>query len=298
MELGLIGLGKMGGFMAQRLAEKGHRVVVFDRHPEKRELAASHGAIPATSIEEMVSMLEGRKIVWSMVQAGAATQSVLNLLVSLLRTDDIVIDGGNSNFHESKVHAEFVESKGMQWLDVGTSGGVWGLKNGYNLMIGGKEETFKYCEPIFESLAPVDGYLHTGPAGSGHYVKMVHNGIEYGMLQAYGEGFEILKASDYDLDLYKISHLWNQASVVRSWLLELLENALGENPQLEGIAGWVADSGEGRWTIQEAIDKDVPAPVLTLSLLARFRSRQDDSYSAKVIAALRNQFGGHAVKSE
>jgi 6-phosphogluconate dehydrogenase len=233
-----------------------------------------------------------------MVPSGAITTNTVNELLGLLSPDDVLIDGGNSNYKDSVIHAELAAKKKVHFLDAGTSGGVWGLTVGYCLMVGGEKAAFERVEPILKTLAPPEGYLHTGPAGSGHFVKMIHNGIEYGMLQAYGEGFEILEKSQYPLDLRAISHLWNQGSVIRSWLCELAERAFAREAHLESLRGYVDDSGEGRWTVQTAIDENVPAPVLTLSLLARLRSRQEESFSAKVIAALRNEFGGHAVKKE
>jgi 6-phosphogluconate dehydrogenase len=252
----------------------------------------------AYSIQELVEKLQTPRIVWVMVPSGKATDDMINDVVPLLSKGDIIIDGGNTNFHDSIRHSQELSAKGIQFMDAGTSGGIWGLKVGYCMMVGGEKATFEHVEPIIKSLAPPDGYLHCGPAGAGHFVKMVHNGIEYGMLQAYGEGFEILKAAkEYDLDLGAISHLWNQGSVVRSWLLELAELAFQNDADLSSIRGYVEDSGEGRWTVQQAIDTDVPAPVITLSLLERFRSRQEESFTAKVIAALRKEFGGHAVKA-
>jgi 6-phosphogluconate dehydrogenase len=297
MELGLIGLGRMGANMAIRLLQGGHRVVVYNRTVEKAvELANEHGGVAATTIEELVKSLQAPRIVWLMLPAGTATDEYIDAVVPLLDKGDIVIDGANNNYKVSIAHGEQLAAKGLRFMDAGVSGGIWGLKVGYCTMVGGEPETFAHIEPILKTLAPPDGYLHCGPYGAGHFVKMIHNGIEYGMMQAYAEGFEILEKSRYDLDLQKVSHLWNQGSVVRSWLLELAELAFTDDAHLDQIRGYVQDSGEGRWTVQEAIDLDVPAPIITLSLQTRFRSRQDDSFGAKVLAALRNQFGGHAVK--
>jgi 6-phosphogluconate dehydrogenase len=298
MEIGFIGLGRMGANMVRRLLKGGHRVVAWNRTAEKTREIVSEGAEGAYSIQELVEKLQTPRIVWTMVPSGQATDDMINEVTPLLSKGDIIIDGGNSNFHDSIRRSKDLTAKGFQFMDAGTSGGIWGLKVGYCLMVGGEQATFDHVEPLLKTLAPPDGYLLCGPAGAGHFVKMVHNGIEYGMLQAYGEGFEILHAArEYNLDLHAISHLWNQGSVVRSWLLELAEDAFQRDNQLAAIEGYVADSGEGRWTVQQAIDTDVPAPVITLSLLERFRSRQDESFTAKVIAALRNEFGGHAVKS-
>lgn len=297
MELGLIGLGRMGANMAIRLLQGGHRVVVQNRTFEKaQELADEHGAVAVRTLEELVGELQAPRIVWLMLPAGPATDEHIAQLTPLLEPGDILIDGANNNYKVSIAHGEELTAKGIRFMDAGVSGGIWGLQVGYCTMVGGDPETFAHVEPIFKTLAPPDGYMLCGPHGAGHFVKMIHNGIEYGMMQAYAEGFEIMEKSRYDLDLQKISHLWNQGSVVRSWLLELAERAFTDDADLSGIRGYVQDSGEGRWTVQEAIDLDVPAPIITLSLQTRFRSRQDDSFSAKVLAALRNQFGGHAVK--
>jgi 6-phosphogluconate dehydrogenase len=299
MHIGFIGLGRMGANMVRRLILDGHAVVVYNRTPEKTTEIAGEGATPSYSIEELVSKLQKPRAVWVMVPAGDATEAQIEELLEHLEPGDTIIDGGNTNFHDDVRRHEALKAKGIAYVDAGTSGGIWGLELGYCLMVGGDKEPVTALEPIFLALAPDGGYLHVGGPGAGHYVKMVHNGIEYGLMQAYAEGFEIMHASDYDLDLAGISALWMQGSVVRSWLLELLGRAFVANGRdLEHLKGWVADSGEGRWTVQEAIDKDVPAPVITLSLLTRFRSRQDDSYTGKVLAALRNEFGGHAVKTE
>jgi 6-phosphogluconate dehydrogenase len=298
MRIGFIGLGRMGANMVRRLLRNGHEVVAYNRTAEKTKEIAGEGAEAAFTIEELVGKLKKPRAVWIMVPAGDATEAQIEELLEHLEKGDTIIDGGNTNFHDDQRRHPELKKKGIDYIDAGVSGGIWGLANGFCLMVGGDPEPVKRLEPAFKDLAPPDGYLHTGGPGSGHYVKMVHNGIEYGMMQAYAEGFEIMHASDYPLDLQSIAKLWNHGSVVRSWLLELLEPALAGDQDLSRIKGWVADSGEGRWTIQEAIDKDVPAPVITLSLLMRFRSRQDDSYGAKVLAALRNEFGGHAVKTE
>jgi 6-phosphogluconate dehydrogenase len=252
--------------------------------------------VAARSIEELVGALQAPRVVWLMLPAGKATDEHIEQVAPLLAKGDILVDGANNNYKVSIAHGEQMAARGIRFMDAGVSGGIWGLKVGYCTMVGGDVDSFAQVEPLLKTLAPPDGYLHCGPVGAGHFVKMIHNGIEYGMMQAYAEGFEILEKSRYDLDLQKISHLWNQGSVVRSWLLELAERAFTDDPDLSELRGYVEDSGEGRWTVQEAIDLDVPAPVITLSLQTRFRSRQDDSFGAKVLAALRNQFGGHAVK--
>jgi 6-phosphogluconate dehydrogenase len=298
MRIGFIGLGRMGSNMVRRLVGDGHEVVVYNRTAEKTREIAGEGALPSFSIAEMVAMLERPRVAWVMVPAGDATEAQIDELMEHLEAGDTIVDGGNTNFHDDVRRHAKVAGKGLRYVDAGVSGGIWGLQNGYCLMVGGDHEAVEPLEPIFRSLAPAEGYLHVGGPGAGHYVKMIHNGIEYGLMQAYAEGFEIMHASDYGLDLGAIANLWNQGSVVRSWLLELAARALTDDQDLTHLRGWVADSGEGRWTIQEAIDRDVPAPVITLALLTRFRSRQDDSYGAKVLAALRNEFGGHAVKTE
>jgi 6-phosphogluconate dehydrogenase len=301
MRLGFIGLGRMGANMVRRLVRDGHEILVYNRTPEKAtELQGEgEGAIATYSIEELVDKLEKPRAVWIMVPAGDATEAQITELLEHLEPGDTIIDGGNTNFHDDVRRYAALKEKGIRYVDAGVSGGIWGLQVGFCLMVGGDPEAVGPLETAFTTLAPPDGYRHVGGPGAGHYVKMVHNGIEYGLMQAYAEGFEIMHASDYELDLGEIAELWMQGSVVRSWLLELAGRAFKSNGQdLEHLKGWVADSGEGRWTVQEAIDKDVPAPVITLSLQTRFRSRQDDSYGAKVLAALRNEFGGHAVKTE
>jgi len=298
MRVGVVGLGRMGGNMAVRLMREGHEVVAFSRTPETVARVVERGAIGAASLEDLVGKLEPPRIVWTMVPAGDPTEQMLLRLSGLLAIGDVLVDGGNSNYKDSKRRADDLGKLGIRFLDSGTSGGIWGLENGYCIMVGGDREAFELAEPVFKTLAPEGGYMHTGPAGSGHFVKMVHNGIEYGMLAAYGEGFEILKSSEYDLDLTEVAGIWRYGSVVRSWLLELLHDALEKDPGLESVRGWVDDSGEGRWTVLTAIEEDVPAPVTALALFARFASRQDESFAAKAIAALRNEFGGHAVKKE
>ncbi len=296
MELGMIGLGRMGANMTERLVGGGHRVISYDRNAEAIQRIVDIGGVGAHSLADFVKQITAPRVIWMMVPSGAPVDQTIEQLLPNLAKGDILIDGGNSNYKDSIRRAQLLQGQGLHFVDAGTSGGVWGLELGYCMMIGGEKGVVDALEPIFKTLAPPDGYLHVGPNGAGHFVKMIHNGIEYGMLQAYGEGFELLNASQFDLDFAKIAHLWNQGSVVRSWLLELAESALQKDPKLAGIKGYVEDSGEGRWTVEEAIEKSVPAPVLTLSLFARYASRQEDSFAAKVIAALRNEFGGHAVK--
>ncbi len=299
MQLAMIGLGKMGGNMTERLIRGGHSVVVYDRSDEAIQRTVALGATGAQSLENVVSKLSAPRIVWIMVPAGNPVDETIATLVPLLQKGDVIIDGGNSNFHDTVRRGKALAEQGIEFMDAGTSGGVWGLEIGYCEMVGGSDAAIALCEPIFKTLAPPDGYAHVGPTGAGHYVKMVHNGIEYGMLQAYAEGYEILHAStEFKLDLHQIAAVWNHGSVVRSWLNELAERAFAQDGDLTDIRGYVEDSGEGRWTVQEAIDLNVPAPVITLSLIARLRSRQADSFGAKVIAALRNEFGGHAVKHQ
>ena len=299
MELGMVGLGKMGANMADRLLAAGHRLVVHDLNPDAVRISGGKGALGSDSLPDLVSKLKAPRVVWVMVPAGEPAESVIAELSLLLQAGDIVVDGGNSNYKESMRRAAELEEKSIGFVDVGTSGGVWGLTEGYSLMVGGAEESVDRIRPALESLAPSPdrGWGHVGRAGAGHFVKMVHNGIEYGLMQAYAEGFEILeRKEEFALDLHQVAEIWRDGSVVRSWLLDLTARALEENPKLEGIRGFVADSGEGRWTVAEAIDLDVPAPVITASLLARLASRQEESYAAKLLAALRHQFGGHAVK--
>ena len=300
MELGMVGLGKMGANMTTRLMQAGHRLVVHDRSSDAMNAAESQGAVASESLQELVGSLRAPRAVWVMVPAGGPTQSVVGELSELLSSGDIVVDGGNSNYKDTMRRGMDLGAKKLHLVDVGTSGGVWGLTEGYSMMVGGDREAVDRLRPILESLAPAadKGWGHVGPSGAGHFVKMIHNGIEYGMMQAYAEGFEIMsKKLDFGLDLHQIAELWRYGSVVRSWLLDLTADALKEDASLSGIKGWVADSGEGRWTVAEAIDLDVPAPVITASLLMRFVSRQPESYAAKILAAMRNQFGGHAVKT-
>ncbi|MDP9104859.1 MAG: decarboxylating 6-phosphogluconate dehydrogenase [Candidatus Eremiobacteraeota bacterium] len=298
MQLGMIGLGRMGANMTTRLIRGGHTMVAYDRDAAAVQRSAGDGATGASSLQDLVSKLSAPRAVWIMVPAGDPTDSTIGELLGLLQRGDVIIDGGNSRWTDSKQRYLRCKDRGVSFVDAGTSGGVWGLANGYCLMVGGDDDAVKRVEPIFLTLAPKDGYAHVGPSGAGHFSKMVHNGIEYGMLAAYGEGFEILEKSEYTYDLHQLASIWRYGSVVRSWLLELLELALQKDPDLAKVKGWVADSGEGRWTVQAAIDEDVPAPVITASLMSRFVSRQEESFSAKIIAALRNEFGGHAIKSE
>ncbi len=298
MELAMIGLGRMGGNMATRLLRGGHRVVVYNRTPEPVRAAEAEGAEGATSLEDVVVRLAPPRAIWLMLPAGQVTEDVITLLAAHLSPGDLLVDGGNSNYKDSQRRAMFLADKGIYFVDSGTSGGIWGLAEGYSLMVGGRPEAIAHLRPALETLAPAAdrGWAHVGPPGAGHFVKMIHNGIEYGMMQAYAEGFEILRAKkEFGLDLHQIAELWRYGSVVRSWLLDLTAAALAEDPELSDLRGWVADSGEGRWTVFEAIDHDVPAPVITLALQMRFVSRQDESYAAKLLAAMRNQFGGHAV---
>lgn len=300
MKLAMVGLGKMGANMAKRLMDAGHQVVGYNHHKEVTDsLTLETELIPSYSLAEAVGKLEGIKIVWLMIPAGEAVESSIEELSGLLSEGDIVIDGGNSNFNDTIRRSAKLAEKKIQMVDAGVSGGIWGLAEGYSMMMGGSASSLKTLTPIFEALAPgkEKGWGHVGPSGSGHFVKMVHNGIEYGLMQSYAEGFEIMKAREgFNLDLHQIAQIWQQGSVVRSWLLELTALALEDDQELSGIDDWVADSGEGRWTVFEAINQDVPAPIITLSLLQRFRSRQESSYSAKILAALRQQFGGHAIK--
>ncbi|MBV8726780.1 MAG: decarboxylating 6-phosphogluconate dehydrogenase [Candidatus Eremiobacteraeota bacterium] len=298
MNLAMIGLGKMGANMTTRLLRGGHEVVAYDRSSSAVQEAVAGGASGADSLKDVVAKLSPPRIIWLMVPAGPPTDETIDALLELLSAGDIIIDGGNTKWTDGLAAAQRARGKNVALVDAGTSGGVWGLENGYCLMVGGDDQAVKTCEPIFLTLAPPNGYAHVGPPGAGHFSKMVHNGIEYGLLQAYGEGFEILEKSPFKFDLGQLAELWTHASVVRSWLLELAVLAFKEDPGLKNIRGYVDDTGEGRWTVQAAIDESVPAPVITLSLLSRFASRQDESFSAKVVAALRNQFGGHAVKPE
>jgi 6-phosphogluconate dehydrogenase len=299
MQIGFVGLGRMGGNMVHRLRRDGdHAVVAFDPNPDARTAVEEFGATTADSLEALVAKLESPKAVWVMVPAGDITAATITTLSGLLQAGDTIVDGGNSNWRDTTARGEQCRQKGIHLVDAGTSGGIWGLQVGYCIMAGGDNEAVDRLLPVFTTLAPPDGFLHVGPTGSGHFTKMVHNGIEYAMLQGYAEGFDILQAGPFDLDLHGVAHLWNQGSVVRSWLLELAEAAFQKDAKLESLRGYVDDSGEGRWTVQEAIELRVPAPTIALSLFARFDSRRDDSFANKVIAALRNEFGGHAVKKE
>jgi 6-phosphogluconate dehydrogenase len=289
MQLGMVGLGRMGANMSERLRRGGHDVIGYDRDAKVSQVA---------SLEQLVAKLTSPRTIWLMVPSGDATEQSIRAVAELLQPGDLVVDGGNSNFRDSMRRGAELAERGVLFVDCGTSGGIWGLKNGYCLMAGGSEDAFARIEPALKTLAPDGGYSHVGPIGSGHFTKMVHNGIEYALLEAYAEGFELLEKSSFELDLHEIARLWNRGSVVRSWLLELAERAFAGDPQLSQLRGYVEDSGEGRWTVQEAINEDVPAPAITLSLFRRFASRQDDSFAMKVIAALRNEFGGHAVHTE
>jgi len=301
MQIGMIGLGRMGGNMVTRLLKKGHQVVAFDQSPEAVARAEAEGAAGAHTLEELVEKLTERpRAAWVMVPSGDPTSQTIRRLSELGEPGDIVIDGGNTNWRDALKDVEVLKAKGLHYLDAGTSGGIWGLKYGYCLMIGGPREAYERCEPVFQALAPEDGGLvHTGPEGSGHFVKMVHNGIEYALMQAYAEGFEIMKQSTAfpGMDMHAIAEAWRSGSVVRSWLLDLIADGLSKDHDLEGIKGYVEDTGEGRWTVAAAIDEAVPAPTITLALYERFRSRVDDTFADKMLAMMRNQFGGHAVKT-
>jgi 6-phosphogluconate dehydrogenase len=289
MKLGMVGLGRMGAGMTERLRRDGHTVQTYDPKVEAT----------AASLQELAAQLEPPRVVWMMIPAGEITENTVKELLATLEAGDVLVDGGNSNFHDSKRRSQEAADRGIHLLDIGVSGGIWGLEEGYCLMAGGADEPIGLLEPAFETLAPEDGWAHVGPSGAGHFVKMAHNGIEYGLMQAYAEGFEIMQASEFDLDLEQVAGIWRYGSVVRSWLLELLRNSFEQHGvDLADIAGYVDDSGEGRWSVLEAINEDVPAPVITLSLFARFASRQDESFGAKINAALREQFGGHAIKAE
>ncbi len=297
MQLAMVGLGRMGMNMARRLLRGGHEVVAYNRSRQKTDALVKEGAIGAYSLKEAVEKLTPPRVIWIMLPAGSTVDEHIHQFKELLSPGDIIVDGGNTDHRDDSRRAELLADKKIHFVDAGVSGGIWGLEKGYCLMIGGEKETFRRLDPVFKTLAPDDGYLYCGAIGSGHFVKMVHNGIEYGMMQAYGEGFQILEASQYSesLDFAAISHLWNQGSVVRSWLLELAEAAFSKDGKLSDIRGYVEDSGEGRWTVQQAIDSGVSAPVIALSLMQRFRSKEKDSFSDKVVAALRREFGGHDV---
>jgi len=299
MQVAMIGLGRMGMNMAKRLLKGGHEVVAYNRSPDKTDRLKTEGAVGAYSLKEVVEKLEAPRTVWLMLPAGATVDEHIDQFKALLSPDDIVIDGGNTFYRDDLRRAGLLSQNGIRFMDVGVSGGIWGLTVGYCMMIGGEKKNYRHLEPLFKTLAPENGYLYCGPVGAGHFVKMVHNGIEYAMMQAYGEGFEILEKSDYadSFNYSQIAGLWNQGSVIRSWLLELLEKAFSGDAKLSHIQGFVEDSGEGRWTVEQAIATDVPAEVIALSLFRRFRSRQQDTFTDKVIAALRREFGGHAVVS-
>jgi 6-phosphogluconate dehydrogenase len=296
MDIGFIGLGKMGLNMVTRLQRAGHQVTAYDRSPEALANATAAGCTGASSLADLVHRLKAPRAVWLMVPSGAPTEETVHAVAALLEPGDVIIDGGNTRYHDDVRRSKELAAKKVQYIDAGTSGGIWGLKNGYCLMIGGDKEAVNRLAPVFETLAPPNGWAHVGAVGAGHYVKMVHNGIEYSLMQGYAEGFELMAKSEYRLDLARIADLWLQGSVVRSWLLELAADALKEDPRLERLKGFVQDSGEGRWMIADAIDKDVPVPTLTAALFTRFRSRQAESFAEKMLAALRNAFGGHAVK--
>jgi len=298
VKLGLIGLGRMGAFMAERLLKDGHEVVAYNRSPDKIKAIEEKGAQGAYSLEELVKKLETHRVIWLMVPSGETVENTIDTLITMISKGDIIIDGGNSFYKDSVRRYNKLKELDINFLDVGTSGGIWGLKEGYCVMVGGDKKIFEHCETIFKTLAPPEGYMYIGASGSGHYVKMIHNGIEYGMMQAYAEGFELMHASTYDINLQKVAHLWGRGSVVRSWLLELLDGALKEDKDLKDIKDYVEDSGEGRWTVMDGIEKSIPLPVITESLFVRFRSRQEESYGAKILAALRNEFGGHAVQKK
>ena len=296
MKIGMVGLGKMGANMTRRLLRHHHEVVVYDVNQKAVEALTTEGAAGAASLGDLVSQLEGPRAIWIMVPAGDVTDQTVVELGELLEPGDTLIDGGNSRYTDSMARAQALASKGVSFVDAGTSGGVWGLEEGYCLMLGGEKGAIERLDPIFTALAPENGFAHVGPSGAGHFTKMVHNGVEYGLMQAYGEGFELLQSSSFDLDLGQIAEVWRHGSVVRSWLLDLAARALKDDPELQRVEGWVEDSGEGRWTLETAIDNAVPIPVIAQALFARFASRQDESFSAKMLAALRNQFGGHSVR--
>ncbi len=294
----MVGLGRMGANMARRLVEHGHEVVVYDRDASRVDAEVRNGAVGATSLDEVVAQLDPPRAVWVMVPSGEATLTTISTLAGLLEAGDTVVDGGNSNYKESKRSSTQLAQLGIDFIDAGVSGGLWGAKDGYCLMVGGNDTAVARLEPVFVDLATTDGYAHVGPPGAGHYTKMVHNGVEYGLLQSYAEGFALLEAAEeLHLDLHQVAALWNHGSVVRSWLLELAERALSDDEQFASVRGYVEDSGEGRWTVEEAVERGVPAPVITASLFERFGSRDDERFAARVIAALRNQFGGHAVRA-
>jgi 6-phosphogluconate dehydrogenase len=296
MQLGFVGLGRMGGNMVHRLARGGHEVVAYNRSPGPVQQAVQHGAIGASSLQDLVEKLRPPRNIWLMLPAGGVTDQYLNELMELCQSGDLFVDGGNSKWKDTRARADRIKARGFEFVDAGTSGGIWGLQVGYSIMAGGSPAAFARVEAAIKTLAPEDGYGHVGPSGAGHFVKMVHNGIEYGMMQAYAEGFEVLEKSEYPLDLEQVGKIWQHGSVVRSWLLDLAVSAFEKDPKLDKLEGWVDDSGEGRWTIEAAIDEDVPAPIITMSLFSRFYSRDRNSFSWRVLAALRNEFGGHAIR--
>lgn len=296
MKIAMIGLGKMGSNMTRRLMQAGHEVVVWDRSPEAIASLKAEGALTANSLEDLVAALPTPRHLWMMIPAGDAVEETWQTLQPLLSPDDVLIDGGNSHWKDSVRRAKTLQESGIHWIDCGTSGGVWGLQEGYCLMYGGNAEACQRLTPIFESLAPENGHLYCGEAGAGHFTKMVHNGIEYGIMQAYAEGFELLNTTPFDIDLPAVAKVWQHGSVIRSWLLELTEKALQADPQLTDLEAYVPDSGEGRWTVEAAVDLAVPAPVITQALFARFQSRNPDAFGFKLLSALRHQFGGHAMK--
>ena len=301
MELGMIGLGRMGANMIERLLKGSHKIVGYARRPESRKRVEERGAATASSLEDLVSQLSIPRIIWLMIPVGKPVDQTIEALLPLLNSEDIIIDGGNSYYKDTLRRASMLKEKGIRFLDAGTSGGIWGLTEGYSMMIGGENEAVEYLRPIFETLAPApdQGWGHVGPNGAGHFVKMVHNGIEYGLMQAYAEGFALLKRKEeFNLDLHQVAEVWQYGSVVRSWLLDLTSEALKENPDLDGIAPYVEDSGEGRWTVFETIEQDLAAPIITLSLLRRFLSREEDNFSDKLLAAMRHKFGGHEIKQK
>ena len=302
MEMGMVGLGRMGGNMVLRLLKRGHRMIAYDQSADAVKAHVAAGAVGASSLDEFAKKFETKpRVMWVMVPAGDPTTQTINKLVALGQAGDIIIDGGNTNWKLALEDAARVKAKGMHYMDAGTSGGIWGLANGYCLMVGCEQAVFDHCLPLLKDLAPPDGGLvRTGPEGSGHFVKMVHNGVEYGLMQAYAEGFEIMKLSKTfpGMDMHAIAESWRTGSVVRSWLLDLIADGLTNDPELAGIKGWVEDTGEGRWTVEAAIEESVPAPVITTSLYARFRSRMQDTFADKMLAMMRNQFGGHAVIKE
>jgi len=297
MQIAMVGLGKMGANMARRLAEGGHDVVAFDIDPNAVKGVEAYGARGASSLKELVGSLDAPRAVWVMVPAGRITDETIEEVASLLEPGDVIVDGGNSRYSDSAARSEALKKRGIGFIDAGTSGGIWGLKEGYCLMIGADVDDFSRLEPIFQTLAPPGGYERVGSAGSGHFTKMVHNGIEYALMQAYGEGFELLHDSEYEIDVERVAKVWQHGSVIRSWLLDLATSALENDPDLSEIAAYVEDSGEGRWTLETAINRAVPVPTIAAALFARFASRQDESYAGKVVAALRKEFGGHAVRA-